>query len=92
MPTPSDSGSTVNVKDCWPVVWICENEAGYSGSEQEIYTRRKECLVNKCNTSFGSDSQAKQGCLFLANFMEAAGNPNHNYREVECPKVLTDKY
>ena len=71
---------------------VCENEAGYSGSEQEIYTRRKECLVNKCNTSFGSDSQAKQGCLFLANFMEAAGNPNHNYREVECPKVLTDKY
>ena len=71
---------------------VCENEAGYNGSEEEIYTRRKECLVNKCNTSFGSDSQAKQGCLFLANFMEAAGNPNHTYREVECPSVLTAKY
>ena len=71
---------------------VCENEVGYSGSEEEIYTKRKECLVNKCNTSFGSDSQAKQGCLFLANFMEAAGNPNHTYREVECPSVLTAKY
>ena len=71
---------------------VCENEAGYDGSEEQVYNRRKECLVNKCNTSFGSDSQAKQGCLFLANFMEAAGNPKHTYREVECPSVLTAKY
>jgi hypothetical protein len=70
----------------------CESEAGYSGGDDQIYKRRKECLVNKCNSSFGSDTQAKQGCLFLANFMEAAGNPNHTYREVECPSVLTAKY
>jgi hypothetical protein len=28
----------------------------------------------------------------LANFMEAAGNPNHEYTEVECPEVLKSKY
>ena len=36
--------------------------------------------------------QAKKGCMFLAEFMHAAGNPEHNYVEVECPDVLKDKY
>jgi len=64
---------------------------GYSGNVNYL-TDRKECLVKKCNASFSSDDQAKEGCLFLANFMEAAGNPNHNYTEVECPAVLKAKY
>lgn len=70
----------------------CEESAGYSGSDDEIYTKRKECLINKCNSVFSSDSEAKQGCLFLANFMEAAGNPLHNYKEVNCPAELSSRY
>lgn len=69
----------------------CEDEVGYSGSVNYL-TDRKACLVKKCNASFSSDAQAKEGCLFLANFMEAAGNPNHTYTEVECPNVLKAKY
>lgn len=67
----------------------CEKEAGTAG---DVTNKRKECLIKKCNSSFGSDTQAKEGCLFLANFMEAAGNPTHNYTEVECPEVLKSKY
>ena len=70
----------------------CENQVGYSLGDDEMYTRRKECLINKCNSLFSGKKQAKQGCLFLANFLEAAGNPLHTYREIECPQVLKDRY
>lgn len=70
----------------------CEESAGYNGSDDEIYTKRKECLINKCNSVFSSDSEAKSGCLFLANFMEAAGNPLHTYKEVNCPAELSSRY
>ena len=70
----------------------CENEVGWGGSDDEIYKRRKECLTNKCNTVFASKANAKAGCLFQANFMEAAGNPLHTFKEIECPQVLKDRY
>ena len=68
----------------------CEEEVGYNGSDEEIYEKRKSCLTNKCNGF--SNNQAKQGCLFLANWMEAAGNPLMTYREVDCPQELKSKY
>lgn len=64
----------------------CENSSGYNASTY------KSCLTQKCNSSFSSDPKAKEGCLFLANWMNAAGNPLHNYKEVECPKELLDKF
>lgn len=67
----------------------CENSVGWEG---DLLTKRKECLVQKCNSTFANDSEAKQGCLFLANYMQAAGNPEHNYKEIECPSVLSSKY
>ena len=70
----------------------CENEVGWGVSDDEMYTKRKECLVGKCNGVFSSKPKAKAGCLFLANFLEAAGNPTLNYYEIECPQVLKDRY
>ena len=70
----------------------CENEVGWSGSDDDIYRKRKECLTNKCNTVFASKANAKAGCLFQATFMEAAGNPLHTFKEIECPQVLKDRY
>ena len=70
----------------------CENEVGWSGSDYEIHIRRKECLKKKCENTFNGNTLAKEGCLFLANFMEAAGNPLHSYKEIECPQILKDKY
>ncbi len=67
----------------------CEESVGWDG---DLLTKRKNCLIQKCNSAFGGDSQAKEGCLFLANFMEAAGNPNHTFKEIECPSVLSSKY
>ena len=67
----------------------CEKEVGYSG---DLLTKRKECLTEKCNRAFASDTQAKEGCLFLATWMEAAGNPNHTYKEVECPAALKAQF
>ena len=69
----------------------CENEVGWGGDDNTIYTRRKECLEKKCK-NFSNNAQAQEGCLFLANFLEAAGNPLHTFREVECSAVLKDKY
>jgi len=70
----------------------CESEVGWSGTDEDIYKKRKECLINKCNTIFANKANAKAGCLFQANFMEAAGNPLHTFKEIECPQVLKDRY
>ena len=64
----------------------CETETNYDP------TKTLSCLKEKCNSSFANDSAAMQGCLFLADFMHAAGNPTHNYVEVECPEVLMQRY
>ena len=66
-----------------------EDEVGYDG---DLLTKRKECLTKKCNSVFANDAQAKEGCLFLATWMEAAGNPNHEFKEVECPQALKAKW
>lgn len=67
----------------------CEKEAGTAGN---LLTKRKECLAKKCESSFANDAKAKEGCMFLATWMEAAGNPTHNYKEVECPPELKAQY
>ena len=67
----------------------CEDEVGYDG---DLLNKRKECLKEKCNKSFANDEQAKEGCMFLATWMEAAGNPNHTYKEVECPAALKAQF
>jgi hypothetical protein len=67
----------------------CESEVGYAGNVKD---KRKECLTNKCKSVFSSNKQAQEGCLFLANWMEAAGNPKTEYKEVECPSALKNKY
>ena len=64
----------------------CEKESNYAAA------RTLSCLEKKCASVFSNDNEAKQGCLFLAGFMHAAGNPNHKYVEVECPDVLKKKY
>lgn len=64
----------------------CEVESNYSHNET------KQCLKKRCESVFSNDEQAKEGCLFLANWMNAASNPMHTYVEVECPEVLKKKY
>lgn len=67
----------------------CEESVGYNG---DLLKKRKECLVEKCNSVFANHKDAKEGCLFLANWMQAAGNPEHDYAEVECPQALKAKW
>jgi hypothetical protein len=70
----------------------CESSVGYSSDGSALISKRQECLTQKCNSTFASDPVAKEGCLFLATWMSAAGNPLHNYVEVECPAELKAKY
>lgn len=51
----------------------------------------KSCLIQKCNSEYKNES-LKNGCLFLANWMDAANNPEVEFVEVECPQALQDKY
>ena len=53
---------------------------------------KKDCLINMCNQEYSSKPSLKAGCLFLANWMNAANNPEVDYVEVECPSELTSKY
>ena len=64
----------------------CEKETSYKAAKYA------SCLTEKCNKAFSNDSEAKKGCMFLVEWMEAAGNPEHTYVEVECPDVLKQRY
>ena len=64
----------------------CESETGYNASKYA------SCVINKCDKAFANYPELKEGCKFIATWMEAAGNPKHDYVEVECPQVLKDKY
>ena len=64
----------------------CETEKNYKADQYA------QCLTDKCNKAFGNDTEAKKGCMFLVEWMESAGNPEHNYTEVECPDVLKQRY
>ena len=64
----------------------CETEKNYKADQYA------KCLTDKCNKAFGNDTEAKKGCMFLVEWMESAGNPEHNYTEVECPDVLKQRY
>ena len=67
----------------------CQGEAGmYDG--EEGYNARKDCLIRKCKENF--TDEVREGCLFYANFLEAAGNPSYTFKEVECPQILKDRY
>ena len=35
---------------------------------------------------FNINEQALKGCMFLVNFLEAEGNPIHDYEPVDCPQ------
>jgi hypothetical protein len=62
----------------------CEKELNYNSSQY------KSCLTTKCNIF--TNATLKAGCLFYANWFEAANNPTMLYKEVTCPQYLIDKY
>jgi hypothetical protein len=68
----------------------CRRSLNYGGSLQQT----QGCLRDKCNGLF-TDARGlgamRAGCLFYADWMMAADNPNMVYREVACPAALTQK-
>jgi len=52
----------------------------------------KSCLIKMCNSEYANNANLKNGCLFLANWMDAANNPEVEYVQVECPAALEAKY
>lgn len=64
----------------------CKQSLGYSAS----LTEYKSCLTQKCNNVFGSRglTELQQGCLWYADWFEAADNPALKYKEVACPAQL----
>lgn len=52
----------------------------------------KSCLIDMCNKEYANNTNMRNGCLFLANWMNAANNPEVKFVQVECPSALTAKY
>lgn len=53
----------------------------------------QSCLEQKCNSKFASKPEAKAGCLFHAQWLMAANNPQFTFQELEsCPSELENKY
>ena len=66
--------------------------AQYGGLLTDCGAGNDDCLRQKCNIAFANEELARKGCLFLADFMNAADNPRITYQEVECPDVLKERY
>ena len=64
----------------------------YKKNEDNKFYEIISYFTKKCEKSFANDAKAKEGCMFLATWMEAAGNPIHEYKEVECPAGLKAMY
>jgi hypothetical protein len=65
----------------------CKQELGWDASLEEY----KSCLTESCNSVFGSRDMTEmlKGCLWYADWFEAADNPALKYKEVACPAELT---
>ena len=69
-----------------------DNMFGEVLDKETRYIKTKSCLINKCKEFFTGNKQALEGCLFLANWMEAASDPEVVFEEVDCPKELLSNY
>lgn len=67
----------------------CQGEAGMTDDVKST-TGRIQCLIRKCTEAF--TGVAREGCLFYAYFLNAAGNPRIKYTEIECPQILKDNF
>lgn len=61
--------------------------AGCSGDLNSI----KSCVAQKCESLFGSRGldEMYDGCMWYANWFQAADNPNFTRRTIDCPSELT---
>ncbi|GHV12794.1 hypothetical protein AGMMS49938_06060 [Fibrobacterales bacterium] len=64
----------------------CMQSNGWNGDAA------KSCLVSKCNSVFSGNSSLKEGCLFLANWMNSENNPAILFKETTCPDYLKSAY
>lgn len=65
----------------------CKQDIGWNASHGEY----KSCLIERCNSVFGSRGldTMQEGCLWYANWFEAADNPSLKFKEVGCPAELS---
>jgi len=76
------------------------NEATEFGKPSDRFTLAEwqKCLSDRCHRAFdrltktGEKNILLEGCLWSADWLYAADNPNVNWTKVECPKYLVDKY
>lgn len=66
----------------------CKDELGYNASRDQY----KSCVANRCENVFASRGldDLYQGCMWFADWFEAADNPGLRYREVQCPAELSN--
>ena len=61
-------------------------------SDAEV-AKVQKCLEDKCNSKFANIPSAKAGCLFHAQWLMAANNPQFTFQELEsCPQELSSRY
>ncbi|MDR2727962.1 MAG: carbohydrate-binding protein [Chitinispirillales bacterium] len=60
-----------------------------------ILEAAQACVREGCNSVFNTPERAQllQGCLFYADWMMAAPNPQATFKKLDkCPQILVDKY
>lgn len=53
----------------------------------------KQCMRDKCQSIFGSRSLTElyDGCMWFADWFEAADNPQFNYKQIDCPEAISNR-
>ena len=51
----------------------------------------KNCVQQKCMTTFAGKPDLQAGCDWFLNWFNAADNPSFTYKQVACPAAITQK-
>jgi len=74
------------------LLWDCTFIDFGGMPERRTLEEHQECLREKCNRAFKNHPVHLKGCLWHADWLMAADNPEAIAKEVPCPKFLLDRY
>ena len=79
-------GLSCNGKQYGGLLGTCQDK--YNNSTDKLL----DCLKSSCKTEYGNNTQAYEGCMFMATWMNGADNPTLKYQEIECPSELSARW
>ena len=90
-PPSNPSGGGVGIYDGCSAQWGTSDLGARYGGFLTACSGDVNCLKNKCKEVFTGKQELLDGCMFHAEWMGGANNPQFHYKEVDCPAALEQR-